>query len=271
MIKFHRSTRIAAAMACVLAASGAASDTTETTDAQTALDGRTIIARVDDANDSADGRRQATMLIERGKQKLVRRLAMQNKRYGDDERSLIRFLEPADVRNTQFLSWTYDEVARNDDLWVFFPTENLIRRISGGGKRGSFMRSDFANEDIERRSVDDDTHDYIETVQLGDRPAYVVESRPVPAKAQDSAYAMRRSWIDTERWIALQVEYYDRRDRLMKRLSQGGIEEIDGIWTATKLIMETPRRKSRTLMQYSEVAYNVGLEDAVFEQATLGR
>ncbi|MYE13265.1 MAG: outer membrane lipoprotein-sorting protein [Gammaproteobacteria bacterium] len=234
-------------------------------------DGREIAERMDKADTSVDGERLATMLIERRGQRLVRELSMRVKKFGDDERTLIRFIEPADVRDTQYLSWTYDAIDQDDDMWVFFPTENLVRRISGGGKKGSFMRSDFANEDIEQRAVDDDEHTFIEETTLDDRPAYVIESRPIPAKAKDSSYAKRRIWVDAERWLPLRIEYYDRRDRLLKILSQGGIEEIDGIWTATKLIMETPRRDSRTLMQYADIRYDIGLPDSAFEQTALRR
>ena len=41
---------------------------------------------------------------------------------------------------------------------VFLPAESLVRRINGGGKKGSFMRSGFANEDIEKREVEGDKH-----------------------------------------------------------------------------------------------------------------
>ena len=251
--------------ACVLfPAAARADDTGQPT-------GREIAQRMRDADTSADGERIATMLIERGGQQLVRELAMRHKKYGLDERTLIRFIEPADVRDTQYLSWTYDAIDQDDDMWVFFPTENLVRRISGGGKKGSFMRSDFANEDIEQRAVDDDEHALIETSTADGRDVYVIESRPIPAKAGDSNYAKRRLWVDAERWLPLRIEYYDRRDRLLKRMSQGGIEEIDGIWTATKVIMETPRRKSRTLMQYTDVRYDLGLPDGAFEQTALKR
>ena len=233
--------------------------------------GRDVIARVDAVDTSFDGERRATMVIERGSERLVRELAMRSKKFGVDERSLIRFVEPADVRDTQFLSWTYEAAGVEDDMWVFFPSENLVRRISGGGKKGSFMRSDFANEDIEPRAVDDDVHTMIERTTLADREAYLVESRPTPAKAKDSNYAKRRIWVDTEYWLPLQIEYFDRRDRLLKRLTQGGIEEIDGIWTATKLIMETPRRNSRTLMQYDDIRYDVDITDSAFEQTSLKR
>lgn len=236
-----------------------------------AMTGRDIVQRMDEVNSATDGSRDATMLIERGNQKLVRKMHMQSKQYSEGERSLIRFVEPADVRDTQYLSWTYDDIARDDDLWVFFPSENLIRRISGGGKKGAFMRSDFANEDMEVRAVDDDVHSLIKKTELNGVAVYLVESTPIPDKAKDSNYAKRRIWVDKEKWLALKIEYYDGRNRLIKRLMQGGIKKIDGIWTATKLIMETPRKKSRTLMQYDNVKYNVGLDENTFEQSALKR
>ena len=53
------------------------------------LSGRDIAVRMDEADTSLDGIRQATMVIQRGNQRLVRRMAMRNKKFGDDERSLI--------------------------------------------------------------------------------------------------------------------------------------------------------------------------------------
>ncbi|MEM9742441.1 MAG: outer membrane lipoprotein-sorting protein [Pseudomonadota bacterium] len=239
--------------------------------AEEALTGLQLAERMDAVDHSKDSERLATMVIERGKQRLTRRMRLTGMKIGVDERSLIAFDEPADVRGTKYLSWVYDDPTAEDDLWVFFPSENLIRRISGGGKKGSFMRSDFANEDIEARAVADDTHELTGTATLNGRECYLLESTPIALKAKDSNYARRVSWVDKETLIALKIEYYDRRDRLIKTLSQGGIEQIDGIWTATKLIMETPRRGSRTLMQYSEVRYDQGLVAGVFDQDALKR
>lgn len=235
------------------------------------LTGRDVAVKMFEADTSKDSTRKATMVIQRGGQQLVRKLTMHGKKYGIDERSLISFDEPADVRDTKFLSWVYDEPTQSDDLWVYFPTENLVRRINGGGKKGSFMRSDFANEDIEQRAVDDDEHKLIENTTLDDRAVYVIESSPIPSKAKESGYSKRKLWVDAEYWLPLRIEYYDKRGRLFKTMQQGGIENIGGIWTATKLIMETPRKKSRTLMQYLETNYDVGLDDAVFDQSSLKR
>ena len=56
-----------------------------------------------------------------------------------------------------YLTWSYRDINKDDDMWVYMPAESLVRRISGGSKKGSFMRSDYANEDISRREVDKDT------------------------------------------------------------------------------------------------------------------
>lgn len=244
---------------------------TQVSAADTQLIGRDIAIKARNADNSQDAQRKATMVIQRGNKQLTRKMRILEKKYGDDKRTLIRFEQPADVRGTQYLSWVYEDVVKNDDLWVYLPTENLIRRISGGGKKGAFMRSDFANEDIEQRAVDDDTHQLIGTETYNDRESYVVESTPIVAKVGDSNYAKRRQWIDHEYWLPLKIEYYDKRGRLLKTLIQGEIKLINGIWTATKLVMQTPSKKSRTLLQYLEVSYNNDLQDNLFQQSSLKR
>ncbi|AFJ01554.1 outer membrane lipoprotein-sorting protein [Methylophaga frappieri] len=236
------------------------------------LTGRDIAQRSDQADSAADSFRHAIMVIERGNQKLVRKMRMWEKKYGDDDRTLFRFDEPSDVRDTQYLSWNYNAVDQEDDLWLYLPTENLVRRISGGGKKGAFMRSDFANEDIEKRAVDDDVHTLLGSEHCHDgRACYLLESVPIPAKARFSNYAKRKIWIDKQHWLAHKVEYYDKRGRLLKTMIQGDIQEIDGVWTATKLIMQTHGKASRTLMQYQDIEYNQGLDDSLFQQSALKR
>jgi hypothetical protein len=71
--------------------------------------------------------------------------------------------------------------------------------------------------------------------------------------------------------LPARVEFYDKRGKLLKTATFGGYEQIDGIWTITKMIYETPRRKTRTLFQRSDISYNRGLEDSLFLQSNLTR
>ena len=115
------------------------------------------------------------MVINRKGKKLVRKMESCNKKYGPDERGLIKFIEPPDVRGIMYLTWSYEDVNRDDDMWTFLPAESLVRRISGGGKKCSFIRSDCANEDIEKKEVDDDEHKLLRSEKFSGVNCYVVE------------------------------------------------------------------------------------------------
>ena len=233
------------------------------------LTGRDIVIKMDAVDTSMDSKRTAIMVINRKGKKLVRKMESFTKKYGADERRLIKFTEPPDVRGIMYLTWSYEDIERDDDMWVFLPAESLVRRISGGGKKGSFMRSDFANEDIEKREVDDDEHKLLRSEEFSGVDCYVVER--VSKKLKDTNYSKRVVWVRKDTWLPMIVEYYNKRGKHFKTAIYGGFKEINGIWTVTKIMAETPRKGSKTLMQYDNVDYNIGLSDALFGQSNLKR
>ena len=233
------------------------------------LTGRDIALKMDAVDTSIDSKRTAIMVINRKGQKLIRKMESFTKKYGPDERGLIKFVEPPDVRGIMYLTWSYEDVERDDDMWIFLPAESLVRRISGGGKKGSFMRSDFANEDIEKREVDDDEHKILRSEEFSGVDCYVVER--VSKKQKDTNYSKRIVWVRKDTWLPMKVDYYNKRGKHFKTAIYGGFKEIKGIWTFTKIMTETPRKGSKTLMQYDNVDYNIGLSDSLFEQSNLKR
>ena len=233
------------------------------------LTGREIALKMDAVDTSSNSKRTAVMVINRKGHKLVRKMESFSKKFGPDERRLIKFIEPPDVRGIMYLTWSYKDVDRDDDMWVFLPAESLVRRISGGGKKGSFMRSDFANEDIEKKEVDDDDHKLLRSEEFSGVDCYVVER--VAKKQKDTNYSKRVVWVRKDTWLPMKVEYYNKRGKHFKTAIYGGFKEIKGIWTFTKIMAETPRKRSKTLMQYDNVDYNIGLSDSIFEQSNLKR
>jgi hypothetical protein len=194
------------------------------------LTGRDIALKMDAVDTSLDSKRTAIMVINRKGQKLIRKMESFTKKYGPDERG---------------------------------------RRISGGGKKGSFMRSDFANEDIEKSEVDDDEHRLLRSEELSGVDCYVVER--ITKKQKDTNYSKRIVWVRKDTWLPMKIEYYNKRSKHFKTAIYGGFKDIKGIWTITKIMAETPHKGSKTLMQYDNVDYNIGLSDALFEQSNLKR
>jgi len=233
------------------------------------LTGRDIMQKMDDTDTSLTMKIDTTMVIKRGKQQLVRVMKSFRKKYGDDEKSLIIFDKPADVRDTMYLTWTYEDINREDDMWMYLPAEALVRRISSGGKKGSFMRSDFANEDIQKREVDDDVHKYLGRKDFSGINCYVVENTPV--KKKDTNYSKRVTWVHPDLFLPVRMEYYDKRGKILKTATYGGYVTVAGINTFTKTIMETPRSRTQTFMERKNIRYNENIADTTFEQSNLKR
>lgn len=68
------------------------------------LTGREIALKMDAVDTSLDGKRTAVMVINRKEHKLVRKMESFTKKYGPDERMIIRFIEPPDVRGVMYLT-----------------------------------------------------------------------------------------------------------------------------------------------------------------------
>lgn len=234
-----------------------------------ALTGREVALRADQVDTSQSASMSMAMIIRRGDQQLVRSMAIQKKKFPDAEKQHIRFLEPGDVRNTAYLTWSYKEIGQEDDMWVYLPAQSLVRRISGGGKKGSFMRSDYANEDISRREVDEDRYTLLPDETLAGADCHVLEARPVyPEKTN---YSKRVLWIRKDIWLPARVDFYDQGGKRIKELLFGGYRQIQGIWTATRQQMRTVDSGSETVMEIRELSYDAPLADDIFLSQNLKR
>ena len=241
----------------------------ESAKAADAPTGREIALSAYHADTSTDARRHIIMVVERDGMRLTREMEMLTKKFTPDERTLIRFLEPADVRHNRYLTWSWEAPDKRSDMWVYLPSESLVRRISDGGKKAAFMRSDLANEDMEKRSARADNQLLLREEMVEGANCFVVEY--VPLNNEDSNYSRRVAWIRSDIRHPVRIDYYDKRGELLKTAHYGGYEQVAGIWTYTRMAVETPRRSSKTLIQVRSTEFNSGLADSDFEQGGLKR
>lgn len=182
---------------------------------------------------------------------------------GGDQRYLITFDAPADVRGMGFLVWKYAK--KEDDRWLYFPALKAVKRVAADDKRSSFVGSDFTYEDISGRDLDEEQHQLVKQENVGDRPAYVVESKPKAA----ATYAKRLSWVDRERWVPLKEEYFDAEGKLQRSFKADKVEEIGGHWTVTARSMLNALTGHRTEVVFKSVRYDAGLSDEMFAERSL--
>jgi len=206
-------------------------------------------------------------LIEKGGQERIRELTMlrKNSPKGSEQKYFIYFHQPADVQGMSFMVYKYPK--KDDDRWLFMPALNLVKRIAAKDKRSSFVGSDFNYEDVSGRDIEEDDFSILREERVQERECYVLKSVPKDPKSAD--YSYRLSWIDKESFLPLKEEYYDLKGKLYKIFSAEEVKQIQGFWTATKRMMQNLKTGHKTLVNFKDTQYNLGIAEDLFTERYL--
>lgn len=186
---------------------------------------------------------------------------------GDGDKSLTIFDTPRDVKGTAFLSFSH--VIKPDDQWLYLPALKRVKRISSANKSGPFMGSQFAYEDLASFEVDKYRYKYLKDEKLNGRETFVVENYP---QYKHSGYTRQIVWIDQQRYIPLKVEYYDRKNDLLKTLTFNDYKQyLDKYWRAKKQVMKNYQNGKTTLLTWDKYQFRNGLNARDFEKNSLKR
>ncbi len=226
-----------------------------------------IAMKVYTRDSPADGESDMTMTLinSKGKER-VRYLHQFLKDYDEVEKKVMFFRSPADVKNTSFLNYSYDD-DRDDDQWLYLPALKKVKRISGGSKDDYFMGSDFTYEDMEKRNPNKDSHKLLKTETLEGEECYVIESIP----KEEGQYSKRVAWVIKDKWIPLKIEFYDEDEDLLKVLTIPEFKQLEGYWTIITQNMENVQRSHRTVITLSNIELEKGLGDEKFTQRAMTR
>ncbi len=233
------------------------------------LTGREIIDKVYNLPSGEDQTSNLTMtLINKSGDERVRKIKQFTKDFGDVEKSIMFFTAPADVKNTSFMNWTYDDPDKSDDQWIYLPALKKIKRISSDSKSDYFMGSDFTYDDLGDRKLDDDTHTLLRSETIDGVDYYVVQSIP---KDEDYMYSKTITWIRKDNFIGLKKEFYDEDGELLKILKIKKFEKISGFWVITHSEMENVQKNHRTSMKLDNVKINTGIPSSKFTERMMMR
>lgn len=237
--------------------------------AQENITGQEIIENVYNRDSGEDITSDLTMtLINSRGDTRIREIKQFGKDYGKEEKSIMFFLSPADVRNTSFMNWSYDEEGRDDDQWIYLPALKKVKRISSDSKSDYFMGSDFTYDDLGDRHPSEDTHKLMREEILDGENCYVVESIP---KEEDYMYSKTVTWVIKDKWIGLKKEFYDEDGDHLKTLSVSRFKKIDGYWTILNSDMHNIQKDHKTSMELNDVKINTGIEDRKFTERIMKR
>jgi len=236
---------------------------------QTKLTGLQIMEKVYNRPTGTEMEANLTMTLinSRGDER-VREIKQYIKDFGKVEKKIMFFIKPADVRNTSFMNWSYDDPNKDDDQWIYLPALKKVKRISSDSKGDYFMGSDFTYDDLGDRKPNEDTHKILREEELNGEPCYVIESIP---KDEDYMYSRTVTWIVKDKWIGLKKEFYDEDGEYLKTLKINKYEKIKGYWIITETEMHNVQKNHTTKMDLSNIIIDGGIKDSMFTERMMRR
>jgi len=186
---------------------------------------------------------------------------------GDGDKTMIIFEQPRDVEGTALL--TFSHKREPDDQWLYLPALKRVKRIASRNKSGPFMGSEFAYEDLASQEVEKYSYRYLKDDVLNDEAMFLVERVPVD---ENSGYKRQLAWIDQAEYRPMKIEYYDRKDSLLKTLLFSGYEQyLDRYWRAREMFMENHQTGKSTLLTWENYQFRAGLDASDFTKNSLKR
>lgn len=232
------------------------------------LTGTQIIDKTYNRATGDDQTSELTMtLTNRRGQTRVRKITQFSKDFGNVEKSIMFFQSPADVKNTSFMSWSYDG-NKSDDQWIYLPALKRTKRISSDSKSDYFMGSDFTYDDLGDRKLNADKHKLMKTETVNGKSCYVVKS---VSKDDEYMYSKTITWIDKATFVGVKKEFYDEDDELLKILTIKKVEKKSDFYVITNSEMKNVQKNHKTSMVLSNVKINTGISASKFTERMMTR
>ncbi|MCK4841635.1 MAG: outer membrane lipoprotein-sorting protein [Methylococcales bacterium] len=186
---------------------------------------------------------------------------------GEGDKSLTVFSSPRDIKGTAFLSYTHALVA--DEQWLYLPALKRVKRISSRNKSGPFLGSEFAFEDLSSFEVAKFDYKYLKDEVIDGINSFVIELTP---KYEHSGYTKEIVWIDQQRYIVIKVDYFDRKETLLKTQMFNKYQQyLNQYWRAGEQIMSNHQNGKSTVLVWENYQFGLGLTDRDFDKNTLKR
>jgi len=207
------------------------------------------------------------ILVDKSGSKEKRIMKRYAKDIGNDlNRFLIVFTKPAEIKGTALLTWEQNN--RNNDQWMFLPAQKRMQRIAKGSKKSYFMGTDFTYEDMEPEDIDNFNYKILRSENFNGNDCWVIESKPAnKKKIRQSGYSKRNLWIRKNNYYTIKIDFFDRRNKLIKTQTNIDLVNIKGtVWRAKKSLMVNHKRKHKTVMGVKFREINININNNIFTE-----
>jgi len=221
-----------------------------------------IIRRIDETERVASSEAALKQIITTSGGK-KRNLEMRAYAKDQNDKQLMVYTGPSRVKGDKILLLNDGE-----EVWFYTPKTDRVRHLASHAKRQKVQGSDFSYEDLASGSIEEDyTYTLLGEEKIEGRNCYKFELIPTESGPH---YSKLIYWGDKERFLTMQVDYYEEGE-LLKRLKCYDIKRIEGHWYQMKLVMTNLKEGGETVMETTEIKFDIDLDDKIFTTGYLKR
>jgi outer membrane lipoprotein-sorting protein len=229
---------------------------------------RAIMEKVDARDDGKTLEQDMTMLlIDKNGKKRNRNLHTYSKDFGADTHQILFFKSPADVKNTAFLTYDYDNANKDDDQWLYLPALKKVKRIPSSDKSSSFMGSDFSYFDMTDRDLEDYNYRLIKETKVRGHDAWMIEATPRNKKViKESGYTKTIGIVRKDNYVVVRAINFMRNGK-KKYMDMQRLHKQGGVWLPDVLTMTTKKGNKtthKTVLKFSHIKLNKSIPDSMF-------
>lgn len=178
--------------------------------------------------------------------KKERVLSILRKNEGNEPRALIRLQKPSDLKGLTLLTIATDG---KEDQWLYLPSDKKSRRILGSNKKGKFLDSEIAFEDLRISTY----KEFANKVVKDDGKTVQIESKAKPSS--DSSYGRIMTWVSKPDFKIEKVDYYDKEGKLLKRAHFKAYQKVgDKFWRAREVSVHNVQANRKTDLKVEKVS-----------------
>lgn len=248
-------------IACVFAAGPGAFDAGKAEE-----DGLALANLVKDFNrPKSDLILKAVMTLKRGEDVVdVRKVIIKQKTYGDLSRAIFRFMDSM-KRGITFL--TIETKGPDNDQYIYLPSIGRARKIASQDRQNDFEDTDFTNEDLGGRKIED-----YEYVRRPDASLQGIDCYRYAASAKDKSarFPKHMVWVDRKTLVPIQVMVYGRDNRPARAMVSGDVRQIGGINIPFRAASKDLKDNHTTMLDVVEAHVDTGIDGALFDPSRIG-
>jgi hypothetical protein len=179
---------------------------------------------------------------------------------------LVRFDAPPEVRGVGLLTLNHPNAPA--EQWIYTPAIQRDRRIAPQEKTQRFMGTDFTNEDMEERAIEDYNYELIAEEPYAGQASYKIRAANRDRNA--TQYSQLYLWVRKDIVATSFAEFYVD-GKLRKTMRWDDWKQVQSIWTPHLVEVKDLVRGSTTRVRSSDFQYSVRFEPDWFSLRNLRR